>query len=373
MLSARQALAGVLSDLLPSHNVVPDDAELLDTFRSHHAPTLASPYAYAEPPVEIISNVPFVVGADAADSNDDGQVKARLVYHQVRDDHVPEGVSLKLCWKFDVPLEDNWYDVHVDSVSGEIVAAIDYVSDAPPGRSRDAKALKGGKQKPLPGPGKSTPAYTYSVFPFGINDPVSGNISSVTEPWDKVASPAGWHAFPDKANLWLGRDIKGVTSGNKVNNSTVKWTNATTTIGNNVFAQEDWAGQSQWLTNSRPENSSMIFDYEYGEPEGLRPQEYVDFAVTQLFYTSNMYHDLLYRLGFDEVSGNFQMENWGKGGRGGDAVLAYAQAGEGTNNANFATPPDGTQPRMRMYLWSTATPYRDGDLEAGIVIHEYSE
>jgi extracellular elastinolytic metalloproteinase len=25
-----------------------------------------------------------------------------------------------------------------------------------------------------------------------------------------------------------------------------------------------------------------------------------------------------------------------------------------------------------MYLWSTATPYRDGDLEAGIVIHEYS-
>jgi len=27
---------------------------------------------------------------------------------------------------------------------------------------------------------------------------------------------------------------------------------------------------------------------------------------------------------------------------------------------------------MRMYVWNTATPYRDGDLEAGIVIHEYS-
>jgi hypothetical protein len=25
-----------------------------------------------------------------------------------------------------------------------------------------------------------------------------------------------------------------------------------------------------------------------------------------------------------------------------------------------------------MYLWNTATPYRDGDLEAGIVIHELS-
>lgn len=27
---------------------------------------------------------------------------------------------------------------------------------------------------------------------------------------------------------------------------------------------------------------------------------------------------------------------------------------------------------MRMYLWNTALPYRDGDMEAGIVIHEYS-
>ena len=34
------------------------------------------------------------------------------------------------------------------------------------------------------------------------------------------------------------------------------------------------------------------------------------------------------------------------------------------------TPPDGTNGRCRMYLWNTATPYRDGDLEAGIVIHE---
>ena len=31
------------------------------------------------------------------------------------------------------------------------------------------------------------------------------------------------------------------------------------------------------------------------------------------------------------------------------------------------TPPDGQNGRMRMYLWNT-----DGDLEAGIVIHELS-
>lgn len=44
----------------------------------------------------------------------------------------------------------------------------------------------------------------------------------------------------------------------------------------------------------------------------------------------------------------------------------------GTNNANFATPVDGSNGRMRMYIWTTANPERDGDLEAGIVIHEYT-
>jgi len=36
------------------------------------------------------------------------------------------------------------------------------------------------------------------------------------------------------------------------------------------------------------------------------------------------------------------------------------------------TPPDGQNGRMRMFLWNSDLPYRDGDLEAGIVIHEMS-
>ena len=93
---------------------------------------------------------------------------------------------------------------------------------------------------------------------------------------------------------------------------------------------------------------------------------------TQLFYTGNMIHDLYYRYGFDEVAGNFQQHNFGRGGEEGDAVIMNAQDGSGFNNANFMTPPDGQNGRCRMYLWNTANPYRDGDLEAGIVIHELS-
>ena len=155
-------------------------------------------------------------------------------------------------------------------------------------------------------------------------------------------------------------------------NVTGNYTTFYTTIGNNVIAHEDWEGQNNYLTNYRPVNESMSFVYDYGEPEGLGPKEYVDMVITQLFYTSNVYHDLTYRLGFDELSGNFQAHNFGLGGKGGDPVIANGQDGSGYNNANFATPPDGQSGRMRMYLWDTATPFRDGDLEAGIIIHELS-
>ncbi|HEX6338977.1 MAG TPA: M36 family metallopeptidase [Jiangellaceae bacterium] len=103
------------------------------------------------------------------------------------------------------------------------------------------------------------------------------------------------------------------------------------------------------------------------------PHEYVEAATTNLFYWCNTAHDLFYKYGFDEPSGNFQANNYGRGGVGGDYVRCEAQDGGGTNNANFSTPAnDGGTPRMQMYLWSIGPdPQRDGDLESGIIFHEY--
>ena len=67
---------------------------------------------------------------------------------------------------------------------------------------------------------------------------------------------------------------------------------------------------------------------------------------------NNVLHDVLYKYGFDEASGNFQINNYGNGGVGGDSVRAEAQDGSGTNNANFSTPPDGGSGRMQMFIWS---------------------
>lgn len=75
-------------------------------------------------------------------------------------------------------------------------------------------------------------------------------------------------------------------------------------------------------------------------------------AVQNLFYHVNLIHDILYANGFTEATGNFQESNFGLTGKDSDSVDAEAQDGGGLDNANFATPPDGSNPRMQMYLWS---------------------
>ena len=65
-------------------------------------------------------------------------------------------------------------------------------------------------------------------------------------------------------------------------------------------------------------------------------------AVQNLFYLNNLIHDTLATAGFTVAAGNFE---------GNDPVLAEAQDGGGTDNANFATPRDGRSGRMQMYLW----------------------
>src|SRR5690606_1644549 len=67
---------------------------------------------------------------------------------------------------------------------------------------------------------------------------------------------------------------------------------------------------------------------------------------------NNMIHDIMFQYGFDEESGNFQVRNYSGVPGGADYVFADAQDGSGLNNANFATPPDGSAPKMQMYLWS---------------------
>ena len=108
--------------------------------------------------------------------------------------------------------------------------------------------------------------------------------------------------------------------------------------------------------------------------------------AVQLYSFLGRYHDHLNAnpIGFTRSAGNFEAVD-------GDAVEGNALDGANTagglpdgnhiDNANMATPPDGTPPRMQMYLWHMpGTQFPDeepfiaanGGDEADIVYHEYT-
>src|SRR5262245_49932063 len=94
-------------------------------------------------------------------------------------------------------------------------------------------------------------------------------------------------------------------------------------------------------------------------------------AVTTGFFLANDWHDRAYALGFTEAAGNFQTNNFGRGGLQNDEVQQDVQDGSGLNNANFATPADGQRPRMQMFLFTINGGVReDGDFDPTVVYHE---
>jgi hypothetical protein len=144
------------------------------------------------------------------------------------------------------------------------------------------------------------------------------------------------------------------------------------TRGNNVDAHTD-KDNNNVPDLPRPQGSpARVFDFAM-DLTTQDPNTYSQAAIVQLFYLNNWMHDRLYQLGFTEAAGNFQSNNFGRGGViGNDAVQADAQDGSGTDNANFSTPTDGSAGRMQMYIFTGQTPRRDGDLDAEVVLHEYS-
>ncbi|PIA15372.1 hypothetical protein COEREDRAFT_22042, partial [Coemansia reversa NRRL 1564] len=181
---------------------------------------------------------------------------------------------------------------------------------------------------------------SYQVLPRTILSPADGLRQFITNPALKEASPNGW-----------------VTSN--------------TTTGNNVWTQNNPNGGDNWINNHRPivaQNAAFDFPFDnLTEPSG-----YVDYSITQLFYTVNMMHDLAFIYGFNEAAGNFQEINFTGQGSGGDFIVANAQDGSSKNNAMFFSPPDGQHGLMRMYVWNSTAPERDGSLEQDIVAHEFT-
>ena len=148
-----------------------------------------------------------------------------------------------------------------------------------------------------------------------------------------------------------------------------------TTSGNNVDCGLDLVSPDGIDPGTEATGSpNRVFSFTYNPAplgsDAPSDPNYQNGVVTNLFYWTNVYHDRLYLLGFTEAAGNFQNDNFSRGGAANDAVSAQAQDFSGTNNANFSTPPDGTPGKMQMYIFNRPTPFRDGSLDADIFLHE---
>ena len=228
--------------------------------------------------------------------------------------------NVELAWLLNIQTTDSssWYDAAVSASTGQVLNLEDWVNQA---------------------------SYRGIEIPF--ENPLERATALIVDPQLRGgnASPFGWH------------DTNGAAGAE-----------FTDTRGNNVNAQEDKDANNTGGT--RPDGGAgLLFDFPFNPGQSAQANESA--AVVNLFYWNNVIHDVLYNYGFDEVSGNFQNNNYGNGGAGADQVEADALDGSGTNNANFQTPPDGTPGRMQMYEFTFTSPTRDSDMDSFIITHEF--
>jgi extracellular elastinolytic metalloproteinase len=149
------------------------------------------------------------------------------------------------------------------------------------------------------------------------------------------------------------------------------------TVGNNAIAATDLNGNNTVGTNETQPTADANNSFDFPFDPRQAASNFKAAAVANAFFLVNDHHDRTYALGFTEAAGNFQTSNFNKGGKQNDPVNVDAQDGSGTNNANFATPPDGQKPRMQMFLFnldnstiSNGTGTEDGDFDPTVVYHE---
>ncbi|RKP07645.1 Fungalysin metallopeptidase-domain-containing protein [Thamnocephalis sphaerospora] len=244
----------------------------------------------------------------------DRPVRAKQAYLRLSDNGVAP------VWALRVKLPHNDYHIHVNAVDGRILRLVDWVSRA-----------------------------TYRVLPIKESDPITAKRQLFVNPVSPRASPNGWLIAnplqPGKRQTY-------------------------TTRGNNVEARAQPRRNDPTSIRMPVTDANQQFDFplDLSKP----PEKNTDASVTNLFYVVNTMHDVFYLYGFTEIAGNFQKDNLGRGGKGGDAVLAVTLDEAIYNNSEFEAGADGEPATLRLYRYTKTQPHRDGALDNGLIVHEYT-
>ena len=254
-------------------------------------------------------------------------IKTKLVFQGL------SKTDVRLAWKVTLyeRSANDWWNARIDAVTGEVLSFDNHVIKCSFGSEEEVchEEHNHVHQTASASVLDDDVNNAYRVFPLYVESPNHGEQALVVAPANTTASPFGWH------------DTDGVTGEEY-----------SITRGNNVHAYQDIFDQNFSVGDEPDGGDSLVFDLPF-DAETNSPYTQVETATINLFYWNNLIHDVWYQYGFDEVSGNFQANNYGNGGEGADYVQAECLDGSGRNNANFGTPPDGGRPRMQMYFWGT--------------------
>jgi hypothetical protein len=262
-----------------------------------------------------------------------GDVEGRLVWFVHRNTPL-------LAWVFNIVDEDgvNSFDVAIEAATGAIIEkhATTFFQSVPRGMVFDQ-----GSPQPNPAPGvrlnSAPPVVERTLLPLA---------------GDATASPKGW----------------------VVNSETA---------GYNAVVGENLLGIPLLTTAPRTRSASgnFIFPLLIG-PASPNPLIYPDAANVNIFYWMNRAHDLFYAYGFDEAAGNFQSDNYGKGGTAGDAMMGFSHYGAAApvspslNNAFFTARSlnDGSASMIAMFATYSGSGgfFADGAYASDVIVHEYT-
>ena len=196
--------------------------------------------------------------------------------------------KLALTWNVRFVTKDrkNSWNVHVDANSGEILQERDEVIHCSFGSPNHTNTPHIYQDEVLSeSKNKIFAANSYNVFDIPLNSPLAGARTIVTSPFTRfVPATTG----PGATNGWH-------------DDGTTAFTN---TRGNNVWAKEDVAHDNETTIGASPSSSTLDFNYPYSQTLASSAANQ-NAAITNLFYWNNVMHDVLYKYGFDEPSGNF--------------------------------------------------------------------
>ncbi|KIJ13559.1 hypothetical protein PAXINDRAFT_13522 [Paxillus involutus ATCC 200175] len=284
-LDPRRSLLAFLASALPENH--PELTSVLDNV-DEHARKMG------------LKNVPGTVS----------EVKVRLVWVQVPSEN---GVHLELMDQFQVEMEHNSYETTVTaSFPHRIEGVVDWASDSP---------------MPLP-----VATEEGELLPnLGAFVPPGSN-------FDTVSSAPGLDSGQRLGKGLAGRSLrKDVMQRRK---EVFPWG-----VNDPVEAAQRKAERHGQTGNksSTPSRTVVRLSKDTEEDSMTEAQSHIDATVRQLFYTSNMVHDLSHRCRFTEAADESRF-----------------------SNANFMTPPDGQNGRCRVYLRNITPPCLDGDIQAAI-------